>query len=118
MSGALEESLPLLDLSTRILDVQARISSQIPEFPVLNYEQTLMKVSIIKRVNVQPIDILTVLVSQVEFLFETVEDLQARNMDTDLNHLMSQKAIADCNMLRASLSNSVSSESLISHRRT
>jgi hypothetical protein len=46
MSGALEESLPLLDLSTRILDVQARISSQIPEFPVLNYEQTLMKVSI------------------------------------------------------------------------
>ena len=95
-----------MDLSTRILDVQARISSQIPEFPVLNYEQTLMKVSI-ERVTPQPIDILTVLVSQVEFLFETVEDLQARNMDSDLNHLMSQKAIADCNMLRASLSNSV-----------
>ena len=28
-------------------------------------------------------------------------------MDSDLNHLMSQKAIADCNMLRASLANSV-----------
>ena len=73
---------------------------------MLNYEQTLMKVST-DIVTPQPIDILTVLVTQVEFLFETVEDLSARNMDSDLNHLMSQKAIADCNMLRASLSNSV-----------
>jgi hypothetical protein len=88
-----------LDLSTRILAIQARVGEApaLEGFPVLNYEGASMR----------PIDILAALVEQVEFLLERhLQQAQTEQLDHDYQLMMNDKVAADCNLLRLSLAKS------------
>ena len=48
-----------------------------------------------------------VLLSQVEFVFEQYQQAMSSQLDSDYHQMMGEKAIADNNMLKVSLSKAV-----------
>ena len=55
----------------------------------------------------QPIEVLSVLVSQIDYLFKVCQ--QEKSVDEDYHSMMSDKIAADCNMMKIQLQKSVSS---------
>ncbi|CDW75884.1 UNKNOWN [Stylonychia lemnae] len=86
----------LLLLSTQIIETQNRISQSLCQYPRLNAEQ----------ISAKPIDVLSVLLQQIEFLFEAYQNSQSSNLDNDYTMMMNEKAVADCTLLRMSLQKS------------
>ena len=54
-----------------------------------------------------------VLLTQVEFLYEQYQNAMSTQLDSDYHQMMGDKAIADNNMLKISLTKSVSARLLI-----